>query len=224
MLGPWTRHFFYRAEHNRTTWKLRLGLLALVVVTVWLTRGWWTVAVARSLVCEAGVAPSDAILVENLDPGYFVFERASALRRAGLAARVLVPIPIDAGASTPNDVALGTAEVMARISHLGSFDIVPVREVEPISLNAARDVLGFLQRERIRSVIVVTPLFRSRRSVLVYRATLGRAGVSVLCEPARGPQGVDDWTRSWHGIEDVVAQWLKLYYYRLYILPFHMDG
>ena len=74
--------------------------------------------------------------------------------------------------------------------------------------------------QRIRSVIVVTPLFRSRRSALVYSATLGPAGVTVWCEPVQGSVGVNAWTRSWHGIQDVVQQWLKLHYYRLYVLPF----
>ncbi len=83
------------------------------------------------------------------------------------------------GTQEPNDVALGIAEVMARIARVGAIEIVPIREVEPITLNAARDVQRFLEREHIRSVIVVTPLFRSRRSALVYGATLGRAGIAV---------------------------------------------
>ena len=87
-------------------------------------------------------------------------------------------------------MALGIAEVMARISRIGAIEIVPIREVEPISLNAARDVQRFLEREHIRSVIVVTPLFRSRRSALVYAATLGRAGIAVRCEPVQGSRGV----------------------------------
>ena len=45
----------------------------------------------QSLVCTEEVSPSDVILVENFDPHYFVFERAAALHKAGLAARVLVP-------------------------------------------------------------------------------------------------------------------------------------
>src|SRR5262245_50930550 len=99
----WTRHFSYRAEHTRTTWRFRLGFVALVVIVAWLTHAWWTVAIARSLVCEANSAPSDAILLENFDPDYLVFERASRLRRAGVAARVLVPISSDLGTSEPND-------------------------------------------------------------------------------------------------------------------------
>ena len=217
----WTRHLVYRAEHTRTTWKFRLGLLALVVLALWLTSGWWTAAIARSLVCDANLAPSDAILVENFDPDYLLFERATRLRRAGVATRVLVSIGTDPGTQEPNDVALGVARVMVGIARTGPVEIVPTRQIEPITLNAARDVQRFLEREHIRSVIVVTPLFRSRRSMLVYAATLGRAGISVRCDPVEGSRGVKTWTRSWHGIQEVVEQWIKLQYYRVYVLPLH---
>ena len=220
----WTRHLVYRAEHIRTTWTLRLGLLALVVVAPWLTSGWWTGAIARSLICDASLAPSDAIFVENFDPDYLLFARATELRLAGLAARVLVPVQTEPETQQPRGVALGIAEMMASISRIGPIEIVPIREVEPITLNAARDVQGFLEREHIRSVIVVTPLFRSRRSALVYSATLGSAGIAVRCEPVQESRGVNTWTRSWHGIQDVVEQWLKLQYYRLYVLPFHLNS
>lgn len=216
----WTRHLYYRTEHTKTTWKLRLGLLALAVVALWLIRGWWTVAIARSLVCDAKLAPSDAILVENFDPDYLLFERATRLRRAGLAARVLVPIRTDPGTQDPNDVALGVARVMVGIARTGPVELVPTRQIEPITLNAARDMQRFLEREHIRSVIVVTPLFRSRRSMLVFAATLGRAGISVRCDPVEGSRGVKTWTRSWHGIQEVVEQWIKLQYYKVYVLPF----
>lgn len=218
----WTRHFVYRTERTRTTWKFRAGFVALIVVAVCLSRGWLTVAVAGSLVCDGNRAPSDAILVENFDPDYLVFERATSLRRAGFAARVLVPIAADAGASETQPVALATAEMIAKLARLGAFDIVPMREVEPISLNAAHDVRRYLEREGIRSVIIVTPFFRSRRSALVYGATLGRAGITVRCEPVQETRGLDTWTRTWHGVQDVAEQWLKLQYYKLYVLPFRL--
>jgi hypothetical protein len=218
----WTRHFFYRTEHTRTTWKFRVGFVALVVVAAWITRGWWTVSIARSLVCDANGAPSDAILVENFDPDYMVFKHAAGLRQAGLATRMLVPIATESDTSKTDAAALGTAEVMGRIARVGPMDIVPVGLVEPISLSAARDVLRFIEREHIRSVIVVSPLFRSRRSALVYGATLGRAGITVRCEPAQETPDVNTWTRTWHGVQDVAEQWLKLQYYRLYVLPFQL--
>jgi len=216
----WTRHFFYRGEFTRTTWKFRLGLIALVLVSAWLTRSWWTVAVARSLVCEANAAPSDAILLENFDPSYLVFERAARLRKAGVAQRVLVPVPADSEASDSNPVAAGMAELLARLARVGAIEIVPVREVEPISLNAALDLQHFVDQQRIRSILVVSPFFRSRRSSLVYQRTLGRSGVTIHCDPVEETRGISTWTRSWHGIEDVTEQWLKLQYYRFYVLPF----
>jgi hypothetical protein len=81
-------------------------------------------------------------------------------------------------------------------------------------------VRRFAERERIRSVLLVAPLFRSRRSALVYAAALGDAGVDSTCQPAKGLYDDGSWMQSWHGIEDVVEQWIKLQYYRLYVLPF----
>jgi hypothetical protein len=216
----WSRHLVYRSERLRTTWKLRLGLLTVVIIVLWLTGGWWTVAIGRSLVCEASLAPSDAILVETFDVDYLLFQRARDLRNAGFGARVLVPVSTDPGTSNPNAVALGIADVMARVSRIGPIEIIPVREVEPITVNVLRDAQSFLDRERIRSLIVVTPLFRSRRSELVYAATLGRAGVTLHYQPVQGSRGVKTWTRSWHGMQEVMEQWLKLQYYRLFVLPF----
>jgi hypothetical protein len=190
----------------------------------WLTHGWWTVAVARSLVCDANAAPSDAILLENFDNDYLVYERAANLRQTGLASRVLIPVLADSRTSALNDVEVGIAQVMARIAHLGPVEFVPIQVVEPISLNASRDVLRFIEQERIRSVIVVAPLFRSRRSALVYSTTFGRAGVTVTCEPAGDTHRVDNWTRTWHGMQSVVEQGMKLLYYRLYVLPFRFHA
>jgi hypothetical protein len=216
----WTRHFIHRSQHTRTTWKFRIGLVALILLTGWLTREWWSVAIADSLVCDASVAPSDAILVENFDQDYLTFEAAARLRHAGVASRVLVPVAASGDPLQAKGVQLGITELLADLAHLGSIDVVPIREVEPISLNAAGDVLRFMERERLRSVVVVSPLFRSQRSVLVYQATLGAGGIMVGCEPVRGIQDAQTWTQSLHGIQNVLEQWVKLQYYRLYVLPF----
>jgi len=217
----WTRHFVYRAVQTRTTWKFRIGLTSLIVLAAWLTSGWWMAAIARSLVCDSSGAPSDAILIENFDPGYLPFERARQLRTAGMASRVLVPVPRAGTTSEMQPVQRALSEVLASMSRLGDYETVPFREVEPISLNAARDIQRFLEQEHIRSVIIVSPLFRSRRSQLVYEATLGRAGIVVRCEPGKEPHNINSWTDSWHRIQNVAEQWVKLQYYRFYVLPFH---
>jgi hypothetical protein len=218
----WKRHFVYRAECTRTTWTLRLGLLAVTFLGLWLSGSWWTVRVGRSLVCTPELTRSDAILIENFDPDYWLFDRARTLRAKGLAPVVLVPIRRDKSGAL-NAVSQGVAELMARISGVGDVEFVPIREVEPISLNAARDVRQHLVERGVRSLIVVTPLFRSRRSELVYRTTLTPLGIKVHCEPVGGEVTPETWTDTWHGIQRVAEQWLKLQYYRLDVLPFQTE-
>jgi hypothetical protein len=213
----WQRYFFYRKESFRTTWKLRLSVLLIVSVVVFLTRGFWTVKIAKSLVCEEQIPASDALLLENFDPDYLVFERAAALQKSGTAGKVFVPTPA-ADSGGPNAVSAGLLEVMARIAWLQKFEIIPIREIEPISLNAANQIRDFLKAQDVKSVIVVTPAFRSQRSSLVYSAAFTPAGIRVSCVPVFGVQTAANWTKTWHGIQDVALQFVKLQYYRFYVL------
>jgi hypothetical protein len=38
--------------------------------------------------------------------------------------------------------------------------------------------------------------------------------------PVFGTTTPENWTGTWHGIQDVALQFLKLSYYRMYVLPF----
>ena len=65
---------------------------------------------------------------------------------------------------------------------------------------------------------MVTPGFRSQRSSLVYQAVLAPAGIAVYCVPVFGQKTPANWTETWHGIQEVAEQFLKLQYYRFYVL------
>jgi len=132
----------YRSEHLSTTWKLRLGVMTILAINLWVSHGWGAVAVAESLVCDRSVVPSDAILGATFRSR--LGRKARNLRTSGIAERVLVPLATDR--PQPATVALGVADLMARLSRLGALEIVPVGEVEPISLNAARDIRDFMAR------------------------------------------------------------------------------
>ena len=80
-------HFFSWREPIKTTWKLRLA--ALILLLVFAMHGVWISRLGQSLVCPEGIALSDLILVENFDPNFLVFERAAQLHHAGWASRVL---------------------------------------------------------------------------------------------------------------------------------------
>ncbi len=216
--SDWMSYFVYRKECWKTTWLFRLGFLLLIVGIAFLTRNYWTVKLGESLACSATPPQSDALLLENFDPDFMVFERARDLLASGVARRVLVPIAQDKTTKRANPVAIGIMNVMASSAQLPTPTVIPIPEVEPISLNAAREIRSFLVREKIPSITVVSPGFRSRRSELVYRTVLNPAGISVGCVPVFRTSPVN-WTQTWHGIEDLLEQFVKLAYYRLYVLP-----
>src|SRR5262245_52975330 len=148
-----------------TRWKLALGLVILTVAVV-VTSRYWTVRIARGLTCAEDAAQSDAMLIENFDPDYILFERAAAIENAGISAIALVPVEAFPDRNTPNPVSAGIAELMAKQARLRAWRTIAVEHIEPISLNVALQILARLRSERITSVIVVTPGLRSRRSLL----------------------------------------------------------
>jgi len=217
----WTRFFFYRKEVLKTTWTFRLLVLASVLLLPWITRGLWAGALGKGLLCEeqGGGTGVDAIVVENFDVNYLVFERASELKRKGLTARVLVPVQAAPDTGEPDLVFGQIAELMGRTARIGELTMIPVREAEPISLNTAYRVRDFLRKEGIRSVALVAPAFRSRRSAMIYGTVLAPAGISMRCFPVFGEQTPESWLDTWHGVEQILEQYVKLEYYRLFILP-----
>jgi hypothetical protein len=198
----------------------RVGLISLLTIgAVWLTTPLWATAIGRSLICSEDVAPSDAMLLENFDPNFLVFERAAELEKAGLSRMAFVPVE----ASEPpalNPVSMGIADVMVRQARLRSWRAIPILQTEPITLNAAVQIRPRLAAEKVTSVMILTPLFRSQRSLLVYRATFGPHGIIVRCVPVSRGGSPASWTKSWHGVQQVLEEFIKLQYYRFYVLPF----
>ncbi len=214
----WRQFMWRRKEVVRTTWRFRAVLgFGLAVITI-LAHSKVLTALGRSLVYSGPVAASDAIVLENYDPNYLVFEKARQLMERGLAPRVIIPCDTFGGPDPLNDVAEGFIEVMIRVSRLQGTEVVPVTAEEPYTLNTARAMSKYLEDQDIRSVIVVSPPFRSRRSYLVYESVLEPLGIELYCVPARGSRTPEDWWKSTHGIQDVALEFGKLWYYRLIVL------
>jgi hypothetical protein len=219
-MSDWRRHFFYRTECIRSTWKFRIGALIILILLGVFTWDFWVAQVGRSLVCARDMAPSDILLIENFDPVYLLFERAEELQRARRMLRVLVPVQASREPGVPNLVSRDFADVMARHARIPAWDTVPIAEIEPITLNAAFQLRDHLVQLQVKSVTVITSGFRSRRSALVYGTVFGRAGILVRCEPVIGAGIAEHWTVSWHEIQTVVEEFFKLQYYRFYVIPF----
>ena len=228
----------------RTSWPVRLAVLAALLVFLALTGRFWLLAVSHSLVHRSELRPADAIIVENLETEYLLYERASRLQREGLAPRVIIPIlaPPEDLVHPEGSVLVGLAGVMIRVSRLRDPELVTLRELEPISLNAARQLLEYVRtngaeggekgegalppkdpahddpRPPVRSVLVVTSGFRSERTYEIYRSVFGSAGIEVQVDPVFALRNPDNWLHSTHGFQEVGLQFGKLWYYRLFVL------
>jgi len=203
----------------KSTAKLALFALVLILAAA-VTSRFWTAPVARTLVCPGTTAPSGAMLLENFDANYLLFERAAALEKAGPARIAYVPVEASSDPKVANPVSLGIAEVMARQARLRAWRPIIISLREPISLNAALQIRDRLTADGVKSVTVLAPGFRSRRSMLVYQAALAPAHITVQCVPVFGATTTESWTKTWHGIQHTVEELMKLGYYRLYVLPF----
>jgi hypothetical protein len=217
----WREWAIYRTTRYKTTWKLRLGLAALLVLLAVATRGGWIPAIARGLVAQPGPCRPDVIVVDNLVSDYMLFKKAGALGKLEGARMVLVPVRSSGKDPDKPDAVTGEiAAVMVRQARLQPCRFLPFREVEPFTLNVARQVGRFIRAHPdIHSVMVVTQALRSRRTRLVYGRVLGKLGVAVCTYPVWGTRRPEAWAATWHGRQEVVLQYLKLFYYEL--LLFH---
>jgi len=222
--GRWARYFVTRKEVVKTTWTFKAALIVAVVFVVYLTKPFWENWVAESLVCEeaARLERADALLIDYLDPDLSLFGRARQLQLAGLSSNVIAPVDVDPTTHSISTVAAAVIDVQARQTRIENLRTVPASDVEPYSLNTAFRIRQFAKENGIASVTVVTPAFRSRRSMMIYAAVLNPAGVSTQCAPVFR-RSVRGWTDTWHGIQDVALQFVKLQYYRWYVLPFRLD-
>jgi hypothetical protein len=216
----WAGYFVYRKECLKTTWRFRFAIFGSVVFGGWLMFGVGTRALGRSLVCDGRVRQADAMLLDNLDFDYDLFVEAASLLNSGISQRVLVPTIAFQdlnGLSLRKDV----AELMGRLAGLRNVETIPVWDREPISLNVAYQVRDVLAKEGVRSVLLLSPAFRSERSFLIYERVLAPVGIPLSCVPVFGDLTPSNWNQTWHGIQDVALQLIKLQYYRFWVLPTH---
>ena len=126
--------FFRKAEVWKTTWKFRLLIIILLGACFFLTRGFISEKLAESLVYQGTVSKSDAVIIENFDSNYLLFEETAKLVKAGQVGRVYVPVPFNRDRTGPNRVDQEFAEVMCRLSRIeGGCELIPFAEIEPDS-------------------------------------------------------------------------------------------
>ena len=104
------------------------------------------------------------------------------------------------------------------IARIQDVRFIPFRQAEPVAMSAALQARDASELSEVRSLIVVADGFRSRRTHLIYSQVFEPRGVRVECVPVWGTRDPSNWTQTWHGIQEVVLQGMKLQYYRFWIL------
>ena len=199
-------------------------VLAVAAAGVWSSRATWLQAMAETLVCKPGDGTADAVLIDNVDPNYLLFEAAQRLRTRGHGTVVIVPVLRSPWDEEPISVRRGMAELMCKVAGIAPCDTFETIVKEPISLHLAFDAANALEARGAHSVLLVTSGFRSKRSLEVYGAVLGPRGIAINCQPVFGGQDTSNWFDTGHGVEKVVLQLLKLWYYRIGVLPRAADA
>jgi hypothetical protein len=98
----------------------------------------------------------------------------------------------------------------------GKFQITVVPFAgHPATLNEARFVLTKLTQDGIRSAILLSKGFHTRRSFGVYNQEGARVGVRIIPSPYFTEYKNDNWWKHLQGVRDFFEQTIKLAYYLL---------
>lgn len=188
-------------------------VLALLLAAAYLARGWILTSLGEFLTVEDAPARADAIFVlggeGNVRPA-----RAAELYLAGLAPRILIPRPEDFLAheltNAPNITDVAT-EAMRRLGVPDSaITLLEMPGGSTSTIDDARLLRAYVERHRIRRILVVTSAFHTRRTRWVLHRVLDGLDVTVLMVPAADPRFNErNWWRHEAGLLAYVEEYLK---------------
>ena len=199
---------------------LRRLLTALVLVLiVWGVVAW---VAARALIVKADLPSADALVVLSGSSSYLErTQKAAELFHQGRAPLVLVTDDHTRGGWSS---ALQTNPffVDRAIDELTRHGVPPERiriapGVADSTHSEAVIVKNFAAAQGLRSVLIVTSGYHSRRALRTFRTTFEGTGVAIGLDPVtNGPQtppAASWWLRP-SGWRDVAGEYCKLLYYR----------
>lgn len=119
------------------------------------SRQWWNPGLGFALVCDSQFERPDLILIDNLDSNYLLLEKAAELKEKVVGEKVLIPVSASArNCEKPNLVTHEIAKIMIRVAGIETAEIIPIKQEEPITLNAARQVGDFLKGTNVKTILV----------------------------------------------------------------------
>ena len=211
-----------------TSQKSRLGVLKSRRTVVWsiaiLVVAWPLLAwiAAKGLIVSAeGIEKADAILV--LSNTAFLEERsrrAAELLHAGRAPRIILTNEnVLSRWSEPQQRNLFTYEwekEELRRAGIGNDKVDVITEPVTSTYSEAVRALDYAQKHQLKSLLVVTSAYHSRRALWTFRQVFSDSGIAVAVEPVatgqQTPQPVSWWFKP-SGWKTVATEYPKLIYY-----------
>ena len=191
--------------------------VAAVVVALWPFAAW---GAARGLLVRAEVERADALVVLSGSAAYR--ERAAEAARAYREGRAPLVLLTDDGVlggwseaeqRNPRFVELAAAELRRGGVPAESIKVLDARPTS--TYDEAEAVRAYAAERGLRSLVVVTSVYHSRRALWTWRRVFRGSGVEVGLEPAEGARtpGAWSWWLSAAGWRQVGGEYVKMVYY-----------
>ncbi len=174
-------------------------------------------AAGRYLALE-GAGKADVVILEGEE---MIKEQAvkvgMGLIESGRAHGLVVVYQDSNGERTfgkPTDYASFLSQEIGRLGLKGDqIKVFSVPQEHPITLNEARAVLSRLSGDHIRSAILVSQDFHSRRSYWAYKQVGIPLGIDIISHPYFPRFSLDNWWRNAWGGRNFVGEAVKFLYY-----------
>jgi hypothetical protein len=93
------------------------------------------------------------------------------------------------------------------------FKVIVTHIHHPVTLTAARGALATLSKEDVKSAILLSKGFHTRRSFLIYQHLGAKHQIKIYPSACFNAYQPDHWWSQEHGVRDFTAELLKLAYY-----------
>lgn len=193
-------------------WRLSAALILLWPFVAW--------GAARGLVARAEVGRTDALVVLSGSAAYA--ERAAEAARLYREGRAPVVLLNDDGVQggwseaeqrNPRFVELAAMELRRGGVPADSIRVLDARPTN--THDEALAVRAYAAERELRSLLVVTSSYHSRRALRTWRQVFQGSGVEIGLEPAEGARtpGAWTWWLSSAGWREVAGEYVKMLYY-----------
>lgn len=195
----------------------RVWRVAGAALVLWPFAAW---AAARVLLVRAEVGRADALVVLSGSAAYRErADEAARLYKEGRAPLVLLSDDgvlggwSEAEQRNPRFVELAAAELKRGGVPAESIRVLGARPTS--TYDEAETVRAYAAAEGLRSLVVVTSAYHSRRALWTWRRVFRGSGVSIGLEPAEGERtpGAWTWWLSTAGWRQVGGEYVKMSYY-----------